>query len=204
MDSLRKDEEKDAYTYFDRLCWKLKRALDRTPLIGQLRLTSFVAALWLLKENLSEKMSDTNILEDEFIEFLKVNYSSYPVTKKLVENKVFEKSSLKPGRYGIRDTNVIFTVNEEIFPCGSCLNHKVYRIGNHILTQEHLMSLNEDGEGGGGAIVGGTPSCTVGGVMPYTQGKDPQIGVRINTNRRKKKRSSTTMEILLRKKPNAG
>jgi len=42
-------EEKEAYTMFDRLVWKLKRLMEKIP-FGKTRLASYAAALWLIKE----------------------------------------------------------------------------------------------------------------------------------------------------------
>ena len=46
--TLKSIEEKEAYTMFDRLVWKLKRLIEKIP-FGKSRLASYAAALWLIK-----------------------------------------------------------------------------------------------------------------------------------------------------------
>ena len=53
---LKGSEEKEAYTMFDRLVWKLKRLLEKIS-FGKTRIASYAAALWLIKEENNFKKS---------------------------------------------------------------------------------------------------------------------------------------------------
>jgi hypothetical protein len=59
-------EEKEAYGYFDRLVFNLKRLLAKVP-GGSSRLGSFAAALWLVKES---KDGERDITQEELAEEL--------------------------------------------------------------------------------------------------------------------------------------
>jgi len=57
-------EEHDAYGYYDRLVFNLKRLLEKLP-GGSTRLGSFAAALWLIKESANDKKDYT---QEELLE----------------------------------------------------------------------------------------------------------------------------------------
>lgn len=46
---LKTEKEKNAYTIFNRVIWKMKRILEKVP-FGKAKLASYVTALWFLKE----------------------------------------------------------------------------------------------------------------------------------------------------------
>lgn len=68
-----KGEEKNAYTIFHRLIWKIKRIMGKLPL-GKTRLASYAAALWFVKEEASKNgMESPKDLENVFYKHLKEN-----------------------------------------------------------------------------------------------------------------------------------
>jgi len=72
--TLLKIEEKEAYTMFDRLVWKLKRLMEKIP-FGKSRLASYAAALWLIKEEKSFHGNDEE-LQESFLSFLETNWKN--------------------------------------------------------------------------------------------------------------------------------
>ena len=69
--TLKKPEERAAYTIFHRLIWKLKRLMEKIPL-GKTKLASYAAALWFVKEEASKQgMVDPEHLETLLYEHLK-------------------------------------------------------------------------------------------------------------------------------------
>lgn len=60
-------EDKKAYTLFHRLVFNIKRLLSNLP-GGQSKIATYAAALWLLKENNTNKMNDTQLLDEAFID----------------------------------------------------------------------------------------------------------------------------------------
>ena len=174
MSSLKTNEEKDAFSYYHNLVWHLRRLLEKTPLIGQLRLTNYVSALWLVTEEFKKRgMDNPQLIEDEFINYLRENYSSFTVTKQLLESTQSTEICIQPGKYKIKDTDLWIGLDEKLFPVGICLNHKIYQVENHVFTSNHISLINEDGEGGGDSTSTTTsnnaPSNTVNAVMPYLQ-----------------------------------
>jgi len=63
-DELKKPEEEAAYTSLHRLVFKLKRILQKIPLVNR-NLTNYAAALWLIKE-CNELMEDPTNIEELF------------------------------------------------------------------------------------------------------------------------------------------
>lgn len=58
-------EEKNAYGYFDRLVFNIKRLMAKVP-GGSSRISSFAAALWLVKESAGEERDITDeMLQEE-------------------------------------------------------------------------------------------------------------------------------------------
>ena len=57
--------DKKAYTLFNRLVFNIKRLLSNLP-GGSTKIATFAAALWLLKENTKNKMSDATLLDEAF------------------------------------------------------------------------------------------------------------------------------------------
>lgn len=93
---LKTQEEKNSYTVFHLLIWNLKRTLEKFPL-GKTSLASYAAALYLLRENVANKISDPNLLENKFVDM-------YGLRKHLFEDTNNQETILLAGEYElIRD-----------------------------------------------------------------------------------------------------
>ena len=110
-------EEKDAYTLFFRLVYNIKRLLNKVP-GGKTKLASYVAALWLVKEN--TKMSETAVLEG-FKAYLEQN--SIEIDNTLSESKTWmtKDENLLPGKYKLAEHVVSPTTGEIIAFKGSMI-----------------------------------------------------------------------------------
>jgi len=95
---LKSIEQKEAYTMFDRLVWKLKRLMEKIP-FGKTRLASYAAALWLIKEEKDFHGTD-NELQESFLTFLETDWKTEAlILKENYEGDMDKKtySSLKEG-----------------------------------------------------------------------------------------------------------
>lgn len=81
-------EEKDAYGYFDRLVFNIKRLLGKIP-GGESRLGSFAAALWLIKESAGEQRE---INEAELQEELQETMAMLQESKSKTLRDLFEEA----------------------------------------------------------------------------------------------------------------
>ena len=77
--------EKDAFGVYDLMILRLKKLLAKVP-GGQSRISSYAAALWLIKEskNLSESIDEVSdeILEESFNSYLDYTQQHYDVNQK--------------------------------------------------------------------------------------------------------------------------
>jgi hypothetical protein len=90
--------EKDAYTMFDRLVWKLKRLLEKIS-FGRTRIASYAAALWLIKEEKNFNGTDEE-LQESFLSFLETDWKNDAlILKESYEGDMDKKtySNLKEG-----------------------------------------------------------------------------------------------------------
>ena len=110
-------QEKDAYTLFFRLVYNIKRLLNKVP-GGKTKLASYVAALWLVKEN--TKMSETAVLEG-FKAYLEQN--NIEIDNTLSESKTWmtKDENLLPGKYKLAEHVVSPTTGEIIAFKGSMI-----------------------------------------------------------------------------------
>ena len=95
---LKSIEQKEAYTMFDRLVWKLKRLMEKIP-FGKTRLASYAAALWLIKEEKDFHGTD-NELQESFLSFLETDWKNEAlILKENYEGDMDKKtySRLKEG-----------------------------------------------------------------------------------------------------------
>jgi len=84
-------EEKEAYTMFDRLVWKLKRLLEKVS-FGRTRLASYAAALWLIKEEKSFHCNDEE-LQESFLSFLETDWKADAEFLQEAKNYKYGKTS---------------------------------------------------------------------------------------------------------------
>jgi len=95
---LKSIEQKEAYTMFDRLVWKLKRLLEKIS-FGKTRIASYAAALWLIKEENNFNGTDKE-LQESFLDFLETDWKTEAlILKENYEGDMDKKtySSLKEG-----------------------------------------------------------------------------------------------------------
>lgn len=97
-------DEKAAYNLLHRLVFNLKKLLNKVPL-GKTTLASYVAALYLLKEEskLSKRAVERMILEISGQDSLELEESTWYLT---------EEGNLHPGRYCLSRDIMIPRVNE--------------------------------------------------------------------------------------------
>lgn len=69
--SLRTTEEKDAYSYLNRLTFNMKKIINKLP-GGESKLKSLVAALFLVKEYYEGNKRTTSLMEDRFNQIMEV------------------------------------------------------------------------------------------------------------------------------------
>jgi hypothetical protein len=102
-------DEKDAYTLFFRLVYNIKRLLNKVPL-GKTKLASYVAALWLIKEN-------TNMSEEAVIEGFNAYLEQEGITldNTLSESKTWmtKGENLLPGKYKLAE-HVVSPITGEL------------------------------------------------------------------------------------------
>lgn len=102
-------DEKDAYTLFFRLVYNIKRLLNKVPL-GKTKLASYIAALWLIKEN-------TNMSEEAVIEGFNAYLEQEGITldNTLSESKTWmtKGENLLPGKYKLAE-HVVSPITGEL------------------------------------------------------------------------------------------
>ena len=81
-------EEKNAYTYFDRLVFNLKRLIAKVP-GGSSRFVNYAAALYLIKESVDPKEHYT---DEEIMENLVENLNMLEKTSMKKLNELFEEA----------------------------------------------------------------------------------------------------------------
>ena len=128
--------DKKVYTMFHKLAFNLRKLIRKVPLIGKLSLSSYLAALWLIKDH--TELSDEEISK-VLTEVTGTNIKDIP----LVETTLFinKNNQLEKGTYVLNKnlllpisgeslvkegTEVI--VNESCIPHGSILGTPVFEV----------------------------------------------------------------------------
>ena len=88
-------EEKDVYNIFHKLVYNVKRLLGKLPL-GQTRLASYAAALYLIKEN-------TGLSEKEIEEVLDKLELDLDKSEEVTESWIQDGEILHPGVYALTE-----------------------------------------------------------------------------------------------------
>jgi len=160
--TLKTSEEKEAYTLTDTMIFNLKKLLEKIP-GGRLRIASFAAALFLLKEDLEYRhYHDLSFLQEEFYKFMKEKETevNYMITEINEKKEYFEelsagsgaiagigvehptrggqseppgKSKVKRGRFAGQDT---FIVDPNIFMKSRMGKKKYHRYENYVGNDE--------------------------------------------------------------------
>ena len=68
--TLKTTEEKEAYTYLNRLVFNMKKIVNKIG--GESKLKSLVAALWLVKEHYENKNRSMSLMEEKFEHIMKL------------------------------------------------------------------------------------------------------------------------------------
>ena len=69
--TLQTSQERDAYTYLNRLVFNMKKIINRLP-GGESKMKSLVAALWLVKEQYQSGNRSTAMLQEKFDNIMKM------------------------------------------------------------------------------------------------------------------------------------
>lgn len=146
-------EEKDAYTLFFRLVYNIKRLLNKVP-FGKTKLASYVAALWLIKEN-------TNMSKDAIFEGFKkyAKEQGIELDDTLSESKTWmvKEGNLLPGKYKLAEHCISSVTGETVafkgslimvnemnsVPCGEIGGVNVYGV-YHPSSKQHIYITLED------------------------------------------------------------
>lgn len=86
--SLKTQDERDAYTYLNRLVFNMKRILGKLP-GGDSRMKNLVAALWLVKEYYQSKDRTTSLMEDRYTRILEKLNEGVVLVEEEIEVKRF-------------------------------------------------------------------------------------------------------------------
>lgn len=140
-------QQKDAYTLFDRLVFNIKRLMEKVPGGGS-KIATYAAALYLLKE--STNLSDDNI--KTMLNKSDVNTDSL-ISESTSSWYILADNSLAPGTYSLiqdialpttgemlarKGTRVI--VDESNMPHGYILNEPIYKVKHAQTKQEIFIS----------------------------------------------------------------
>lgn len=87
--SLKTSEEKDSYTYLNRLVFNMKKIINKVG--GESKLKSLVAALWLVKEQYENGSQTTAMLQEKFDKIIKMMDNDCV----LVEEEIIVRNFLK-------------------------------------------------------------------------------------------------------------
>jgi hypothetical protein len=146
-------EEKDAYTLFFRLVYNLKRLLNKVPL-GKTKLASYVAALWLIKENTN---MSTNAIYEGFKKYISQQGVELDLTINESKSWMTKGNNLLPGKYKLSEhctspitgefvafKGSVVLVNEmNSVPCGNIGGVNVYSV-YHLSSKQHIYISLED------------------------------------------------------------
>jgi len=107
---LKTSQEKNAFTLFDLLVWNLKKILAKFP-FGKTLLASYVAALFLIKEQKNPLMQDQVILYESFSDYMD-QVQRNPKLREVIEKLMSEDAvtnSANPSTIGGLDTGISST-----------------------------------------------------------------------------------------------
>jgi hypothetical protein len=143
-------QQKDAYTFFNRLVFNIKRLIEKVP-GGSSRIASYAAALYLLKEELG--LSDKNI--EMILKKMEVDVDT-AVNESVSSWYILGDNSLAPGTYTLKQdiaipstgemqaragTRVI--VHEGTYPSGHVFAEPIYKVSHTQTKQEIYISATD-------------------------------------------------------------
>lgn len=137
-------EQKDAYTFFNRLVFNIKKLIQKAP-GGSSRIASYAAALYLLKEELG--LSDSNI--ETILKKMEVDID-VSITESVSSWYIMGNNSLAPGTYTLTQDITLPTtgemaaksgtrviVDEGVDPAGYVFNEPIYKV-KHVQTKHEV------------------------------------------------------------------
>jgi hypothetical protein len=105
MNTLTTDQERNAYTYLNRLVFNMKKILNRLP-GGENRMKSLVGALWLVKEYYESGARTTSLMEDRYKHIMRILDSDVVLAEEqLIVSKVLAEDGMGVAAVGGAPTN---------------------------------------------------------------------------------------------------
>jgi hypothetical protein len=102
--TLKTSEERDAYTYLNRLVFNMKKIINKLP-GGESRLKSLVAALFLVKEYYVSKDRTTSLMEQRYLRILEEVNKGVVLVEEEIEFKKFVAKIQEEGEGGAPTNN---------------------------------------------------------------------------------------------------
>ena len=95
--TLKTSEERDAYTYLNRLVFNMKKIINKLP-GGESKLKSIIAALFLVKEYYESGDRTTSLMEEKYLRILdKMNNGVSLVEEEITVTRFLENPILEDG-----------------------------------------------------------------------------------------------------------
>ena len=105
MSTLSTEEERNAYSYLNRLVFNMKKILNRLP-GGENRMKSLVGALWLVKEYYESGSRTTSLMEDRYKHIMRIIESSVVLAEEqIIVNRVLSEEGMGAAVVGGAPTN---------------------------------------------------------------------------------------------------
>lgn len=93
-------DQRDAYTYLDRLVFNVKKLINRLP-GGESKMKNLVAALWLIKEYYEKNDRSTSLMAERYTRILEKLDGGVVLVEEEITVKKFLKSLEEDGAAGI-------------------------------------------------------------------------------------------------------
>ena len=94
--TLKTTQERNAFTYLDRLVFNMKKIINRLP-GGENTLKSFTAALWLVKEYYENGSRTTSLMEERYKEVVRMLENVVLAEEQLIVSKVLAEDGMAAG-----------------------------------------------------------------------------------------------------------
>ena len=102
--TLKTTQERNAFTYLDRLVFNMKKIINRLP-GGENTLKSFTAALWLVKEYYENGSRTTSLMEERYKEVFRMLENVVLAEEQLIVSKVLAEDGVGVGAIGAPTNN---------------------------------------------------------------------------------------------------
>tara|TARA_Y100000004_G_scaffold109498_1_gene122822 strand:+ start:714 stop:1319 length:606 start_codon:yes stop_codon:yes gene_type:complete len=143
--------DKKVYTMFHKLAFNLRKLIRKVPLVGKLTLSSYLAALWLIKDH-------TEMSDEDLGKVLKEAFDINTKDLTLLENNLFinKNCQLQEGRYILNKDLLLPLTGEELIkkgsdiivsegtePCGRIFDIPVFKV-YHPKTKSKIYITQEE------------------------------------------------------------